>query len=64
MDETELIVPWEKQQRLLDPIGSDSVSSPVRKSYSYAGVALNRVDGGGSASGGGISMGQIKLFDI
>lgn len=40
MDETELVVPWEKQQRLLYPSDSQS-NSPVRKSYSYAGVQRN-----------------------
>ncbi|VDL18427.1 unnamed protein product [Hymenolepis diminuta] len=40
MDETELVVPWEKQQRLLHPSDSQS-NSPVRKSYSYAGVQRN-----------------------
>ena len=37
MDETDLVVPWEKQQRLLYPLDPQS-SSPVRKSFSYAGV--------------------------
>ncbi|VDN98914.1 unnamed protein product [Rodentolepis nana] len=40
MDETELVVPWEKQQRLLYPSKSQS-DLPVRKSFSYAGIQGN-----------------------
>nr|CDS29140.1 hypothetical protein HmN_000219800 [Hymenolepis microstoma] len=40
MDETELVVPWEKQQRLLYPSKSQS-DLPVRKSFSYAGIQRN-----------------------
>ncbi|KAH9283497.1 Synembryn [Echinococcus granulosus] len=37
MDETELVVPWEKQQRMLNS-SNPQTSSAVRKSFSYAGV--------------------------
>ena len=44
MDETDSVVPWEKQQRLLYPLDSKS-SSPVRKSFSYAGVHRTQLSG-------------------
>lgn len=61
MDDTELVVPWEKQQRMLDASNlapgyvpgsgedDDGFGTPVRKSLSYAGVA---VAGGSEATRG------------